>query len=137
SRSVVGNSTTHVKAVWAEVCGTARGLSVTGSYTETVSLAKLIKAKNVSVTCGAAYSMKSAAHIVKADGNRTDEALAGIALTGTAFKVKAKSIVMEATSKLVFRGGAGVIELSSSGAVKIKAPKITVENSDVLNQMMH
>jgi type VI secretion system secreted protein VgrG len=137
NRTVVGSSTVKVNAIWAEVAGAARGLTITGSYSETISAAKLIKAKGMTVNCGAAFTMNAAAHVVKAGGGRSDTAKGALALTGSAFKVKAKSIVFEAESKLVFRGGGGVIELTKAGMVKIKAPSITVENSKALNQIMH
>lgn len=137
-RTVVGDSTTTVSAAWAELAGGARGLSVTGSYSETITAAKLIKAKSVNINCGAAYTMNAAAELVKAGGGRSDTAKGAVALTaGAAFKIKAPNIVFEATSKLTFRGGAGVIELTSAGMVKIKAPSITVKNAKVLNQIMH
>ena len=138
ARTVVGDSTTDVSAAWAELAGGARGLSISGSYSETIGALKFIKAKNVSVSCDAAYVMNAAAELVKAGGGRTDDAKGAVALTaGGAFKVKAKNIVFEAKSKLVFRGGGGVIELTKAGTVKIKAPSITVENSEALNQIMH
>ncbi|MCC6873957.1 MAG: type VI secretion system tip protein VgrG [Sandaracinaceae bacterium] len=137
-RAVVGDSTTTVSALWAELAGRARGLSVTGSYTETISAAKLIKAKSVTINCGAAYTMNAAAELVKAGGGRTDDALGAVALTaGGALKIKATNIVIEAKSKLVFRGGGGVIELTKAGMVKVKAPSITIKNAKALNQIMH
>ena len=138
TRTIVGNSSTDVAAAWAEMAGGARGLSISGSYTETVGALKFIKAKNVAVHCDAAYTMNGAAELVKAGGSRTDDAGGALALTaGGAFKIKAKNIVLEAKSKLVFRGGGGVIELTKAGTVKIKAPSITVKNAKALNQIMH
>ncbi len=137
-RTIVGDSTTTVGAAWAELAGASRGLSIKGSYTETVGALKFIKAKNVGINCDAAYTMNAAAELVKAGGGRADEAKAAVALTaGAAFKVKAKNIVFEAKSKLVFRGGGGVIELTKAGMVTIKAPSITVKNAKALKQIMH
>jgi len=137
-RDIKADSTTTVGAAWAEVAGAARGLKVVGSYSETIGALKFIKAKNVVVNCDAAYTMNAAAEIVKAGGGRTDEAKGAVALTaGGAFKVKAKNINFEAKSKLVFRGGGAVIELTKAGMVKIKAPSITVKNAKTLNQIMH
>lgn len=138
TRTIVGDSKTDVSAAWAELAGRARGLSITGSYTETIGALKFIKAKNVSVSCDAAYTMNAAAELVNAGGGRTDEAKGAVALTaGGVFEVKATNIVFEAKSKLVFRGGGGVIELTKAGNVKIKAPSITVKNAKALNQIMH
>jgi len=137
-RTVVGDSTTDVGAAWAELCGDSRGLKVVGSYTETVGALKFIKAKNVSIACDAAYTMNAAAEVIKAGGGGSYDAKAAIAMTaGAAFKVKAKNITFEAKSKLVFRGGGGVIELTKAGMVTIKAPSITVKNAKALNQIMH
>ncbi|HJL19796.1 MAG TPA: type VI secretion system tip protein TssI/VgrG [Sandaracinaceae bacterium LLY-WYZ-13_1] len=138
ARTVVGDATIDVGAAWAELAGGARGLDVAGSYSETVGALKFIKAKDVSVACSAAYVMNAAAEIVKAGGGRTDDAKGAVALSaGGAVKVKAKNIVFEAKSKLVFRGGAGSIEISSAGMVKVKAPKVKVKNAKALNQIMH
>jgi type VI secretion system secreted protein VgrG len=137
TRTIGGSSKTTVGLAWAEVAGGARGLTITGKYTETVGALKFIKAKNVSVKCDAFYKMLAAAETLKAGGNRSDTAKGGIALTCKAFKIDAKNIVLEAKSKLVFRGGGATIELTKSGDVKIKAPTITVKNAKALNQMQH
>ncbi|HHH27770.1 MAG TPA: type VI secretion system tip protein VgrG, partial [Polyangiaceae bacterium] len=138
ARTVTGNATIDVGAVWAEICGAARGTDIKTSYTETVGALKFIKAKNLSVNCDGAYVMKAAAELIKAGGGRTDDAKGAVALTaGAAFQVKATNIVFEAKSKLVFRGGAGVIELTKSGGVTVKAPSVRITNSEALNQLVH
>lgn len=137
-RTIVGSSNTTVGAAWAELAGGARALNITGTYTESIGALKFIKAKNVAVNCAAAYTMNAAAELVKAGGGRADTAKGAVALTaGGVFAVKAKNIVFEAKNKLVFRGGAGVIELTKAGMVTIKAPKITVKNAKALKQIMH
>lgn len=138
TRNVAGDATLDVGAVHTEISVAARGTSIGTSYSETVGALKLIKAENVGVNAGAAYSMTCAAESVKADGGRSDTADGAVTMTaGGAMKVKAQNIVFEASSKLVFRGGGGSIELTSAGAVKIKASKVTVENSEALNQLVH
>lgn len=137
-RSVVGDATVDVGAAWAELCGQARGLSVTGAYDETVGALKFIKTKGLSVSCDVAYTMNGAAELTKAGGGRSDEAKGAVALSAAGqLKIQAKSIVFEAKSKLVFRGGAAKIELTKAGAVTISAPKVKIENSEALNQLMH
>lgn len=138
ARTVVGDASIDVGAAWAELAGGARGLSITGSYSESIGALKFIKAKNVAVSCDAAYTMNAAVETVKAGGGRTDDAKGAVALTaGGALKVKAKNIVFEGKSKLVFRGGGGSIEINSAGMVKVKAPKVTLKNAKALNQIMH
>ena len=137
-RTIVGASTTTVGAAWLELAGASRGLSIKGAYTETVGALKFIKAKNVGINCDAAYTMNGAAELINAGGSRVDEAKGAVLLTaGAAFKVKAKNIIFEAKSKLVFRGGGGVIELTKAGMVTIKAPSVTVKNAKALKQIMH
>lgn len=138
SRTVVGDATIDVGAAWAELAGGARSLDIAGSYTETIGALKLIKAKNVTIGCDAAYVMNAAAETVKAGGGRTDNADGAMALTaGGSFDVKAENIVFEAGSKLVFRAGGTSIELTKAGIVKIKAPSVTVKNAKALKQIMH
>jgi len=138
ARTVTGDVTIDVGAAWAEIAGGARGLEIGGAYSESIGALKFIKAKNVGVSCDAAYTMNAAAELVKAGGGRTDDAKGAVALTaGGAVKVKATNIVFEAKSKLVFRGGAGSIEITSAGMVTVKAPKIKVKNAKALNQIMH
>jgi len=137
-RKVVGDSKTTVSAAWAETIGGSRMVSVGASFDEKVAALKFIKAKSVGVSAGAAYSMTAAAESVTAGGARTDAAKGAVAITaGGGMKVKAKDIVITASSKLVVRGGAISIELTSGGSVSIKAPTVKVVNADVLSQVMH
>lgn len=138
-RKVVGDCTTTVGAAWGEVVGQSRMVSVGGSFSEKVGALKMIKAKTVGVSAGAAYAMTAAAEKVKAGGGRTDTAKGAVALSaGGGIKVKAGAdIVFTAGSKLVFRGGAITMTLKSSGQIHIKAPTVKVKNADVLTQAMH
>jgi len=137
-RQVVGDCTTSVSAAWLETIGDSRMVSVSGAFSEKVGALKMIKAKTVGVSAGAAYAMTAAVEKVKTGGARNDEAKGAVAISAAGgMKVKAADIVFTADSKLVFKGGAITLELKSSGQVKIKAPKVKVKKADVLSQAIH
>ncbi|HEX8700328.1 MAG TPA: hypothetical protein VF815_15885, partial [Myxococcaceae bacterium] len=97
-----------------------------------------IKAKQMSVSCGAAYVMNAAAEQVKCGGSRTDSAKGAVAITaGGGLKIKATNITFSAENKLVIRGGACTVELLASGQITLKAPTVIVKNNKVLNQVLH
>lgn len=138
TRKVVGDSTTSVGAAWMELAGKSRLVSVSANYTETIGALKFIKAKQMSVSCGAAYVMNAAAELVKCGGSRTDSAKGAVAITaGGGLKIKATNITFSAQNKLVIRGGACTVELLASGMITIKAPTVIVKNNKVLNQVLH
>lgn len=138
TRKVVGASSTTVGAAWLELAGKSRLVSVGTGFTETIGALKFIKAKQMSVSCGAAYVMNAAAELVKCGGSRTDSAKGAVALTaGGGLKIKATNITFSAETKLVLRGGACTVELTASGQVTLKAPTVIVKNNKVLNQVLH
>jgi type VI secretion system secreted protein VgrG len=137
-RNIVGNSKVSVGAAWLETVGRSRGSDVRGSRTETVGALKLIKAKSVSVACGALLTVNAAAEVVKCGGSRTDTADGALAITtGGGLSVKATNITIEAADTLVMLLGACLIKLSSSGKVVIKAPNIDLKGAKALGQIMH
>ncbi|AGC48149.1 Rhs element Vgr family protein [Myxococcus stipitatus DSM 14675] len=138
TRKVVGDSTTKVGAAWLELAGKSRLVSVSTNFKETIGALKFIKAKQMSVTCGAGYAMTAGVEQIKCGGSRTDTAKGLVAISaGGGLKVKAQNITFTAENKLVIRGGACMVELLASGQVTIKAPTVKVKNVSVLNQLMH
>jgi type VI secretion system secreted protein VgrG len=92
-----------------------------------VGALKMVKAKTVSVSCGAAYVMNAAAESVKVGGNRVDKAGAALAITaGGGLSVKADNINITGETKVVLRVGGSVIEVTPTG-VKIKSSKIKLD----------
>ncbi|MDY7231169.1 type VI secretion system Vgr family protein [Hyalangium rubrum] len=138
TRKVVGASSTNVGAAWLELAGKSRLVSVSTTFTETIGALKFIKAKQMSVSCGAAYVMTAGAEQIKCGGSRTDSAKGAVALTaGGGLKVKATNITFSAQTRLVVRGGGCTLELLASGMITIKAPTVIVKNNKVLNQVLH
>jgi type VI secretion system secreted protein VgrG len=137
-RKIAGASTTKVGGVWAEIAGQSRSSMCGGGRTETIGALKLIKAKQVSVSCGTAYTAEVGAYSVQCGGGRTDSATAAVSIAaGGGMSVKASNIAIEAKSSLRLTAGACVIKLSSSGEVSIKAPSIDLTGVKALNQVMH
>ncbi len=137
-RKVKTSSTVSVGGAMVETAGGSKGTQIGGSYTETIGAVKMIKAKMMQVSCGAAYALTCASQTVKCGGGRIDKAKGAVAVTaGGPMKVKAASIAISATSKLVLRGGSCTIELSSDGSVKISAPNVTVKGVKDLTQVNH
>ncbi len=137
-REIVGNATTHVAAAWMELCGQSRGLSVGGVFTETVGGLKMIKAQQMSVSCGAAYAVTAGSENVKTGESRTDASRVALAISvGGGWSVKAQNITITAKNKLTVIGGSCTIELSSDGKVRIKAPKIELTGTRDLTQVKH
>jgi type VI secretion system secreted protein VgrG len=137
-RKIAGASTTKVGGVWAEIAGQSRSSMCGGGRTETIGALKLIKAKQVSVSCGTAYTAEVGAYSVQCGGGRTDSAKAAVSIAaGGGMSVKASNIAIEAKSSLRLTAGACVIKLSSSGEVSIKAPSIDLTGVKALNQVMH
>jgi type VI secretion system secreted protein VgrG len=137
-RKIVGDSKVSAGAAWLETVGRSRGSEVKGSRTETVGALKLIKAKQVSVSCGATLTVNAAAEIVTCGGNRADGADGALAITaGGGLSVKAKNITIEGANTLVMILGACVIRLASSGKILIKAPTVELKGAKALGQIMH
>lgn len=136
-RKVAGAVKTTVGAAWLEVCAMSRSTTCGTARVETVGALKMIKAKTMSVSCGAAYVMNAAAEQVKCGGNRVDKAGAAMAITaGGGLSVKADNINITGETKVVLRVGGSVIELTPTG-VTIKSTKIKLDGVKKLGSMMH
>jgi type VI secretion system secreted protein VgrG len=137
-RKIAGASTTKVGGVWAEIAGQSRSSMCGGGRTETVGALKLIKAQQVSVSCGTAYTAEVGAYSTQCGGGRTDSAKAAVSIAaGGGMSVKATNIAIEAKSSLRLTAGACVIKLSSGGSVSIKAPSIDLAGVKALTQILH
>jgi type VI secretion system secreted protein VgrG len=138
SRNVIGASQVSAGAAWAEVVARSRASDVAGSRTETVGALKLIKAKQVAVSCGGTLTVNAAANLVSCGGTRTDNATGAITLASAGgISVKAKSITIEAKQKLVMMLGGCLFELSKGGKVHIKAASIDLKGAKSLGQVKH
>jgi len=138
NRNVVGSATTKVGAALIEVCGRSNTSDAGGSRKLMVGAVELIRAKQISVSCSAAYTETAAAEVIKCSGSRTDTADAALALSaGGGVSVKASDAVIEAKSSITVLAGACVIKLSSSGAISIKAPKVDLTGAKTLGQVLH
>lgn len=136
-RKVTGAVKTTVGAAWLEVCAMSRSTTCGTARIETVGALKMIKAKTMSVSCGAAYVMNAAAEQVKCGGSRVDKAGAALAITaGGGLSVKADNINITGESKVVLRVGGSVIEVTPTG-VKIKSSKIKLDGVKKLGSLMH
>lgn len=123
-RQIVGASTTAVGA--AMVAMTAGSLSSTcgAVRAETVGALKLVKAKTVSVSCGAAYVMNAATETVKVGGDNTVSAVGAVAISaGGGMSIKATNINISGESKVVLQIGGSLIEVLPN-SVKIKSARI-------------
>jgi type VI secretion system secreted protein VgrG len=137
-RKVVGSSKTTVGAAWLEAAGGSRGSACGGSRSETVGALKLIKAKQMSLSCGAAYTANCGAYSVKCGTSRTDSATGAVSIAaGGGMSVKATKINIEAQNKLVVIAAGCTIKLTKSGEVSIKAPSVDLTGVKALNQVMH
>ena len=126
-RKTVGSVKTTVGAAWLEACAASRMSTCGTARIETVGALKMVKAKTVAVSCGAAYVMNAAAEKVKCGGNRVDKAGAALAITAAGgLSVKADNINITGETKVVLRVGGSVIEVTPGG-VKIKSSKIDLK----------
>jgi len=138
ARSVKGNLTNTVGGAWVQMSGGSVASTCKGGRTELIGALKLVKAKTMSVECGAAYTENVAAMSVKATGSRTDEAMGAITVNaGGGLSVKATTITIEAKSRLVVMAGGCMIQLSSSGDVKVKAVNIDLRGAKGIHQVTH
>jgi type VI secretion system secreted protein VgrG len=138
NRNVVGDATTTVGAALIQVCGRSNTSDAGGSRRLLVGAVELIRAKQVSVSCSAAYTETAAAEVIKCGGSRTDTAGGALALSaGGGVSVKAADAVIEAKSSLTVLAGACVIKLSSSGNISIKAAKVDLTGAKTLGQVLH
>ncbi len=137
-RRVSTNLSNTVGGAWVQMSGGSVASSCTGSRTELIGGLKLIKAKTMSVECGAAYTENVATMSVKAGGSRTDDAGGAIAITaGGGLTVKATTINIEAKNRLVVNAGGCIIQLSKSGDVKVRAVSIDLRGAKGINQVTH
>ncbi len=135
-RTVKGAVSTTVGAAWLEACAMSRSTTCGTARVETVGALKMVKAKTVAVTCGAAYLMNAAAENVKCGGNRVDKAGAALAISaGGGLGVKAANINITGESKVVLRIGGSVIEVTPTG-VKIKSSKIKLDGVKKLSSKL-
>jgi hypothetical protein len=137
-RNILGAAVTQVAGAWLEVVGRNRISMVTGLRKELVGGIKLIKAKQLTVSCGAALIHNTAAESVDCGGSRSDAAEGPFTLTaGGGLTVKAKSITIEAKDDLSLKAGAVSFKLSKAGEVEISAPTVDLSGVEELSQMMH
>lgn len=135
-RKVVGAVKTTVGAAWLESVAMSRSTTCGTARVETVGALKMVKAKTVSVSCGAAYAMNAAAESVKVGGNRVDKAGAALAVTaGGGLSVKADNINITGESKVVLRIGGSLIEVTPTG-VKIKSSSIKLDGVKKLSSKL-
>jgi type VI secretion system secreted protein VgrG len=137
-RNVVKNAKVEVGAAWLEMTGRNRASQVGGARKETVGALKLVRAKNISISCGRGLTISAAAETVSCGGNRADSAKGLLTVSSAAgLSIKAASITIEAKSRLVMIAGACTIRLSSSGQVSIKAPQVDLVGVKALTQVFH
>lgn len=137
-RKVKGSLTNNVAGAWLQMSGGSVASNCTGSRVELIGGLKLVKAKTMSVECGAAYTENVASMSVKAAGGRTDDAVGAVTLSaGGGLSVKANVINIEAKSRMVITAGGCVIQLSSGGDVKVRAATIDLRGAKGINQMTH
>jgi type VI secretion system secreted protein VgrG len=138
SRNVHGDSKVTAGAAWLEVVGRSRASDVSGSRTETVGALKLIKAKQVSVSCTGNLVVNAAANTVTCEGSRTDAAEAALAISaGGGISIKAKNITIEAKDKLVMMLGGCMFQLEKGGKVVVKAASVDIKGAKSLGQIKH
>ncbi|WP_342378040.1 type VI secretion system tip protein VgrG [Myxococcus stipitatus] len=126
-RKVVGSSKTTVGAAWLEACTDGRMSTCGTARTETVGALKMVKAKTVAVSAGAAYALTAASEKVKCGGNRVDKSEVALAITAAGgLSVKAENINISGKSKVVLRVGGSTVEITPTG-VKIKSSKIQLK----------
>jgi type VI secretion system secreted protein VgrG len=138
-RAIKASSTTTVGAAWAEVAGTDRASVCGGARHETVGALKLVKAKAMSVSAGAAYTANVGGYSVKCGGGRTDSASGAVSVAAAGgWSIKATNITFAAENKIVLVAGGTTITLSKSGEIKIKASgSIKLEGVEKLKQGKH
>ncbi|MCP3098216.1 type VI secretion system tip protein VgrG [Myxococcus sp. K15C18031901] len=123
-RKVVGSSKTKVGAAWLETTADSRMSTCGAARVETVGALKMVKARTVAVSCGAAYALTAAAEKVKVGGNRVDKAEVALAITASGgLSVQAENINITGETKVVLKVGGSTVEVTPSG-VKIKSPEI-------------
>ena len=138
TREVVGSSTTDVGAAMLLMTPKNIGSTVAGSRTETIGALKFIKAKSMSVSCGAALEVNCVAESVTCGGGRTDGAKGAVAVVaGGGMTVEAVNITIEADNKLTIVAGGCTIKLVKSGEIKIKASTVDLTGVKTLNQGTH
>jgi hypothetical protein len=138
ARSVKGNLTNNVGGAWVQMSGGSVASTCKGARTELIGALKLVKAKTMSVECGAAYTENVAAMSVKVGGSRTDDAMGAVTVSaGGGLSVNATTINIEAKNRLVVMAGGCMIQLTSSGDVKVKAVNIDLRGAKGINQVTH
>jgi type VI secretion system secreted protein VgrG len=126
ARLVVGSSTVSAGAAWMEVAGSSRASTVGTTRTETVGALKMIKAKTVALSCGAAYAETSATRSVDASGNIAFTSGSRMAVSaGGGLEAKGASVTISAPNKVTIRIGGSSIEVKP-GKVTIKSASIDV-----------
>lgn len=136
ARVIGGSSQTTVGALRALICARSLGSSCGGTRVETVGAVKMVKAKTLAVSCGAAYSQQCAAQTAKVGGDRTDSAAAIVVNAGGGVKLKGTDVNITGETKVVLRVGGTSIELTPS-SVTIKSPKIDLKGVKRLKSMNH
>ena len=138
ARKVTGNLTTRVAGAWIQMSGGSVASNCKGARIELTGALKFVKAKTMTVECGAAYIENVASMSVKTGGGRADEAMGAVLISaGGGLSVKAATINIEAKSRLVINAGGCVIQLSSSGSVKVRAANIDLRGAKGINQVTH
>lgn len=138
TRKVAANLTNNVGGAWIQMSGGSVASSCNGGRTELIGALKFIKAKTMSVECGAAYTENVATMSVKAGGSRADDAVGAITISaGGGLSVEANVINIEAKNRLLVTAGGCVIQLSSGGDVKVRAATIDLRGVEGIRQVTH
>jgi type VI secretion system secreted protein VgrG len=127
-----------VGGAWLEICAGSRSSKTGGARIETIGALKMVKAKSVSVACGAAYTLNCASESATCGGDRVDKASGAVAITaGGGLSVKASNVNISGETKVVLRVGGTSIEVTP-GSVKIKSPSVDVKGAKALkSSVMH
>jgi type VI secretion system secreted protein VgrG len=138
-RAVKAASSTTVGAAWVELAGGDRSSVCGGARHETVGALKLVKAKSMSISAGAAYTANVGGYKVSCGGGRTDTAKGVVSVAaGGGWSVKATKVTFTAENKIVLIAGGTTVTLSSSGEIKIKAASsIKLQGVEKLKQGKH
>lgn len=136
-RKVGGSATNKVGAAWVEVTTAARAL-MAKNYFETVGALKLIKAKSIAQSAGAAFGIQCAAMDIKVGGDRSDTAGAAISIAaGGGIDVKAANVVISGDSKLNLRAGGCSIEMTPTSITLKASSKVDLRGAKGISNALH
>ncbi|MCC7541759.1 MAG: type VI secretion system tip protein VgrG, partial [Deltaproteobacteria bacterium] len=136
-RKIGGSATNKVGAAWVEITTAARALSAK-NYFETVGALKLIKAKSIAQSAGAAYGIQCAAFDVKVGGDMSITAGAALSLAAAGgIDVKSENVVISGDSKLNFKAGGCSIEMTPTSVTLKASSKIDLRGAKGISNALH